>query len=256
MSATEPLRINGASYRRQKTGIITVVQPWEVHTEAECDTFVPKDRPYGLPLIDRQADEWTVGTWTLKLTFEGMTGSGVSDIDKAGEDVLQVELDGSMSQDTLKSNPNWETIEKKYGYSTIKEEFPKTLPKTDPKAPDVRNDLYGSDSYLAVGAIFRIVFASKNPPDSIMDKIGQIFSIPPRWELLRLAKPKGNRNWLKLTPKPVLRGNAIQTTMEFMLSGPNGWNRDVYNFSQLGRVIGADSAGSGLSSGGLTTGSL
>lgn len=255
MPDTEPARRPGASFRRTKTGIVTIVEPWEVYGYDLCETFVPRDRPFGFPIVNREADETEVGSFMLKLTFEGLAGEGTRDVDNASEDILEAELDGNMSGDTLKSHPNWQFIAAKYGYSTTTEEFPVNMPTTAGQAAQP-NDLHGSDSYLAVGAIFRLSFATKNPPSSIIDKIGEIFSLPPRYDLLGLPAPRGKRNWLKLAPKIDRRGRDKHVSLEFMLSGPRGWNRDVYNFSQLGKAVGGDAPGSGLSTGTLTTGSL
>lgn len=257
MAAIDPMRIGGGRYKRQRTGLITMSTVWVVHTEEELDTFTPV-APYGLLMVDRDGEEIDAGEWKLTLTYEGLSGDGVTDLDNASADVLEVELDGSMSQDTLKSHLNWEYIGKKYGWNSTKEEFSPTMPQQTGTGtgPAKRNELYGADSYLAVGAVFRVKFATRNAPASVLAKIGEIFEIPPRYELLKLPRPDARRNWLKLAPKVGSKGRDAEVALEFMLSGPNGWNRDVYNFSQLGLAITGDSAGSGLSTGGLVTGSL
>ena len=44
----------------------------------------------------------------------------------------------------------------------------------------------------------------------------------------------GKRNWLKLAPKVRMRGNSIEITLEYMLSGPLGWFTEIYSVAQLG----------------------
>jgi len=65
------MRLNGGTFKRDETGLISIVMPWEVSTLDDCILFIPDPAPYGLPIVDRSAEEFTVGTWTLKLTYEG-----------------------------------------------------------------------------------------------------------------------------------------------------------------------------------------
>lgn len=248
--STDPIRLNGAKFRRDKTGLIRIEIPWEVYTITDCERFVPTDAPFGLPITDRQADEWTVGTWTLTLVYEGQDGPGDADLSDANK--LEVELDGSMSQDPIKSHPNFDVLKTKYGWSTEKEEFSETMPTTtggtttatskDNKAKP--NPLHGVDSYLCVGAIFRVTLTSNYVPGSVLSAIGTVIARPPGWEYLGVALPSG-RNWLVLAPKVRRVGNTSTSTLEFMLSGPNGWVKDVYGSAQLNKGTG-DAPGSGL----------
>ncbi|MEQ1862332.1 MAG: hypothetical protein ABMA13_20630 [Chthoniobacteraceae bacterium] len=257
MSTTVPMRLNGGqhggSFRKSKTGAIVHTVPWEVYSLEDCESFIPSPPPLGLPITDRNASESETGSWILMLTYEGLVGEGTTDPDDDAN-ALDLELDGSMSQDTLKSNPNWKKIAAKFGWNSTAEEFPEDMPKSGSGTP-ARNLLHGSDSYLAVGAIFRCSFVSRTVPDSVLAKVGEIFAIPPQFNHLGIRQIAG-RNWLKLTPKIDRRGNAAHVTLEYMMSGPNGWVRDVYNFSQLRTTGSGDAAGSGLHSGSLSTGGL
>jgi len=168
VSEQAPLRLNGAKFRADKTGLISYVEPWEVYTLEQCATFTPSDRPLGLPITDRNAEEFEVGTWTLTLTYEGQAGDGDVSFDSA--DSLEIELDTTMSQDPIKSHPNFEALKGKYGWDTGKEEFAETLPATGGQSSALsgskkaqRNPLHGVDSFLSVGALFRVTYAAKRP---------------------------------------------------------------------------------------------
>ena len=70
-------------------------------------------------------------------------------------------------------------------------------------------------------------------PSGILRGIGTIVDKPPGIEQFKLPGAAKKRNWLKLAPKIKRRGNAVEITEEYMLSGPNGWLRDVYGQAQL-----------------------
>ncbi len=56
---------------------------------------------------------------------------------------------------------------------------------------------------------------------------------PPGIEQFKIPGAAKKRNWLKMAPKIKRKGNAVEITEEYMLSGPNGWLRDVYGQAQL-----------------------
>ena len=181
--ADAPLRLNGAKFKADKTGLISIVEPWEVATLAECYTFAPEERPFGLPIVDRSAEEFVVGTWTLYLTYEGQSDD--NDVSFDDDTRLEVELDPSMSQDPIQSHPNFEQIKVQYGWSTAKEQFAETLPYTGAEAGALagakksrRNPLHGTDSFLSVGAIFRVTFSARNAPRNLLDGIGTVVETP------------------------------------------------------------------------------
>ena len=212
------------------------MEPWEVRTIDDCAQFVPTIRPLNLPVTDRSATEFEVGTWKLMLTYEGLDSE--SSFGFEDENLLEIELDGAMSQDSIKSNPNFPTLRDTYGYSEATGEFAPTVAGDNlqnglsgPPQPKA-SPLYGVDSYLAIGAIFRVTVVASNAPNSVMEKIGEIVERPPGYGFLGVPAPIG-RNWLKLAPKISRKGNGTRISLEYMLSGPKGWNKEVYNFSQL-----------------------
>lgn len=261
--ANEPLRLNGARVNFDRTGAVSVIVPYEVHSVQDTATFTPPDPPFNLPITNRSAEEMEVGTWRLELTYEGTVDNAGVNFEDATN--FEVELDGSMQQDSIKSHPYFEWLKKRYGWESLVENggnfgFPMYVPGSAGSATALSGQsqrlrvspLYGADSYLVAGAVFRLSFTRQRVPDSILDDVGEVVDIPPGWGLLGLPRPRG-RNWLKLAPKVRKQGNASRVALEYQLSGPRGINRDVYSFSQL--PAGAGGSG-GLRSGGLTTGTL
>ncbi len=238
MSNTDPLRLNGAKFHRDKTGLISIVEPWEVYSLDQCANWEPSVLPLGLPITDRSAEEFETGTWQLTLTYEGEAGESSVSFDSSA--AIEVELDSSLAQESIKSHPNWEALKKKYGWLTDKEEFPDTMPgaagdKTalsGAKKKPTRNPMHGTESWLSVGAVFRITYSSKSAPRDALEGVGTVVDRPPGFGLLGIAHPKG-RNWLKDAPKVRVVGNASRISTEYIMSGPHGWLRDIYGAQQL-----------------------
>ena len=84
-----------------------------------------------------------------------------------------------------------------------------------------------------VGATFRKTDSAKTIPSGLLKGIGTIVAKPPGIDQFKIPSAAKKRNWLKLAPKIKRRGNAVEITEEYMLSGPNGWISDVYGQAQL-----------------------
>jgi len=147
---------------------------------------------------------------------------------------------GSMEQATVRSSPNFKRLKEKYGWDTARKEFPEFMPKQagnggftpDASTDPVQSELHGTESWMSAGAIYRRSYVRKNVPQAAFDHIGEI--VVPSGAGLVFPLPRlGARNFLKMTPELTLRGNCVQIDEDYMLSGPRGWNRDMYNFSQL-----------------------
>ena len=99
--------------------------------------------------------------------------------------------------------------------------------------------MYGVESWLVAGAMYRVTYVSKTVPQSIFLGIGTV-QTPPQIGKFNLPN-LGKRNWLKLAPKVRMRGNSIEITLEYMLSGPLGWFTEIYSVAQLGESGGNNS---------------
>jgi hypothetical protein len=255
-----PMRLNGANGNVDKTGLVTFVVSYEVYSLLDAITYAPKEQGVNLPIVGRNFTETEIGNWKLDLTYQGLHAEPPKD-----DSAIEVELDGSMSQDPLKSNPNWSEINAEYGPWGKQPDgttgFPEFL-EGDGASDNAHgggeasknkpNPGYGVESWLVAEAVFRVKMTVRVVPPSIMEGVGLPVSTPPYWHLLGVPVPKG-RDFLKLIPKIQVKGNAKSVTMEFKMSGPRGVDKLIYKQAQLG---GHSSGGGGLSTGSLITGSL
>lgn len=177
------------------------------------------------------------------------------------------ELDITMEEVSIEAHPNIKKIEAKYGtFDPRLKRFPKEVP-ADFEAPglvgaredgkvSLPNPVAGTDSYLVFGATFRKIYVRKAIPAHVLRGIGAIMSSPPGLAAFPLPPAAKKRKWLKLAPKITKRGNCVQLEENAIMSGRKGIVKEIYGAAQLGEEDGGEGGASGLSSGGLSTGSL
>ena len=229
-----PLPTTGISGGISETGIATVEVPVFVDTLAEALTVLP-DLGIGLPYRSRNFSQEDEGTFKVVLHFEGVT------FDFSDDDKVTFELDTSMAEDPIQTHPFFDTLKTRYGWDAVKEQFAETLPETGGQQTALsgtgkkikKNPLFGVENWLVVGAVFRKTYAARVIPSGILRGIGTIVDKPPGIEQFKIPSAAKKRNWLKLAPKIKRKGNAVEITEEYMLSGPNGWIKDVYGQAQL-----------------------
>jgi hypothetical protein len=240
-----PLALFGAGGGVDRHGIVSLKIPYWVSNIIDAYSFFPSDlNSLGLPCVGRQIAQSEEGGYKVDFLFDG-----ASDTYTFASDTTTFSLDVTMSDDPIQSHPAFGDtkaaigIGTKYGWDPIKKEFAQFLPATPQTNPlsgqnqttaNTPNPLYGTQSYLAVGATYEQSFASRSILQSWFLGIGAIVSRPPGIVNFQLPAGAQTRNWLYLAPKIVLRGNVIQVTLRWMMSGPAGWNTDVYSKGQLG----------------------
>ena len=257
-----PLKLIGTSGGVDKNGVLVVTFLYWVATLEEACSFNPSETGVTLPLVSRTFKQSDEGGFEVTLNYEGVTTTSTYK-----DDQITFELDASMAEEPIEAHPSFGKISKKYGWEEATKSFPKKAPGTvDTGRSSLTksstdgskiNPLYGCEAYMAVGAVFRKTYAASTIPASVLRGIGAIVSAPPNIGQFRIPTTGSNRNWLKLAPKIKRRGSAVEITEEWMLSGPAGWNKDIYNGDQLKDTTGGgDSSDGGLTTGGLTTGTL
>lgn len=243
MSA-EPLQLLGLGGSVDRNGIVSADVPMWVATLSDA-LNITTDLGLGIPLVSRSFKQSEDGGYEVTLHYEGLE-------DEAKDDQTTFEFDVSMSEDPIESHPNFDALAEKYGWDEVEKAFPKFPPGSatsdgsalGKKSKAKKNPLYGTESYLSVGAVFRKTYAVRTIPPGVLRGIGSIVERPPDVGQFHMPSTGGKRNWLKLAPKIRRRGNSVEVTEEWMLSGPNGWNRDIYSSGQL--ESGSDSQGGGL----------
>ncbi len=234
MSAS-PLPTTGVTGGISETGLASLDVPLFVDTLAEALTVLP-NLGIGLPYRSRSFTQEDDGGYKVTLHYEGVTNEFNED-----ENQITFELDTSMAEDAIQTHPFFDTLKTRYAWDAAKEQFGETLPEQSGQQTALsgsgkkvkKNPLFGLDSWLVVGAVFRRTYVARNIPSGILRGIGTIVDKPPGIEQFKLPGAAKKRNWLKLAPKIKRRGNAVEITEEYMLSGPNGWLRDVYGQAQL-----------------------
>ncbi|MEQ1861998.1 MAG: hypothetical protein ABMA13_18930 [Chthoniobacteraceae bacterium] len=234
---SEPLRTTGITGGISETGIASVDVPIYVASLLEALTVLP-NLGIGLPYRSRAFAQEDDGTFKVTLHFEGLSDDAADN----EEEKVTFELDTSMAEDPIQTHPFFDKLKSRYGWDATKEQFSETLPDDAQQAAlsagaqgskAKKNPMFGVESWLVVGAVFRKTYAARIIPASILRGIGTIVSRPPGIEQFKIPNPARKRNWLKLAPKIKRRGNAVEITEEYMLSGPNGWLADMYGQSQL-----------------------
>lgn len=233
MSLT-PLPTTGITGGISETGIATIEVPVFVATLADALTVLP-DLGVQLPYRSRNFSQEEDGTFKVVLHFEGITSS-------PSEDQVTFELDASMNEDPIQTHPYFDTLKTRYHWDAVKEQFSETLPENSGQQTalsggnsqkTVKNPLFGVENWLVVGAVFRKTYSAVTIPGTLLRGIGTIIDRPPGIEQFRIPSAASKRNWLKMAPKIKRKGNAVEITEEYMLSGPNGWIKDIYGQAQL-----------------------
>ena len=88
-----------------------------------------------------------------------------------------------------------------------------------------RKKRIGIESYLKPCGTFKISYVSKNiPPGSMLAGVGYVGKPPPPCP----SAPAG-QNYLFMGAPWKKQGGVVEITMEFQLSGPGGWDPDLYH---------------------------
>jgi len=231
--SSAPLPTTGITGGISETGIATIEVPVFVNSLADALTVLP-DLGILLPYRSRNFTQEDDGTFKVVLHFEGITGS-------PNDNQVTFELDTSMAEDPIQTHPYFDILKTKYGWDAVKEQFAELLPDTGGQQTALsgtstktkRNPLFGVENWLVVGATFRKTYSALAIPGGLLLGIGTIVQSPPGIAQFNIPSASKKRNWLKLAPKIKRKGNAVEITEEYMLSGPNGWIADVYGQAQL-----------------------
>lgn len=82
----------------------------------------------------------------------------------------------------------------------------------------------GISSYLAANQIWRVTYTSrKKPSATLLNGVGKINNPA------GAPMPSGGRNWLFVGAQVNEVGNGYEYTLEYRLSGPGGWDEDLYD---------------------------
>ena len=162
------------------------------------------------------------GSWVCDFNYEKVVSG-----DNASDDIgLVEELDYSMKQDPISSHPRFAEIRAAYPWDEVAKAF------KDKLASGQDSPVYGTTDYLNFSCVYRQTRTLSKVPGAIFGNIGAIDDNVP---FVRMNDPASadDRTWLYLAPKISSRGNAFVVAQEWMLSGPGGWNEDIYSIGAL-----------------------
>ncbi len=190
---------------------------------------------------------------------EGMivtvTYEGIVDQKYAGIENARIEFDASYTEEPLEAHPMWFLLKKVFQASYDEEGgkvvFPEKLPN-DSAGVDVagtfglrsiinkesgeefvKNPMFGEETFLSLGAVFRRTYAVDKIPPYIINTIGTVYEKLPD-EFGSLDLPSGKRNWMQQPFKLSRRGGAYVITDELLQSPIGGWNEILYRRLQQG----------------------
>jgi hypothetical protein len=209
--------LNGTSIR--KRDIVSKIAPYDYKLlKIKAAPILP------VPCINvRASNENGIAIYTY--TYEGLSPEV-----PVGETTY--ELEGQDNHDPIDTHPNWLYLAKKY--KAVAEPGTDNFDHFKKYIGSALNPLYGVREYISIGLTFRRTSTYHDLPHSVFGNAGEIDK--PR--SLRQDDPQppvlaGRRNWLKMAPRAVWRGNIWLISEEWLASGPKGFNYDVYNFSSV-----------------------
>lgn len=178
-----------------------------------------------LAIVKRNAKQQAAGAYDITFDLEGHLKPDSAE----GE---EFSLEGSTSEDPIESHEGIQMLIEKYkgkrDDSDGKVTFPLTL-EIDGQVQ--RNPMHGVSSYLVPGLVWSKNYVTRSFSDSIVRALGTIDT--PAIGALGQRPPSisGHRNWLKIRVKADWRGNIWKVSESWLLSGPGGFNPDVYRYS-------------------------
>jgi hypothetical protein len=210
---------------------------------ADCGISTMAGGGNGRPLcvgVERRYDEAnSMAIYTY--TFEGIAS-------RNDQKYKEFEIEFTLEQAPIETHPDFQSLNDTYGpYDSLNRTWPaivtaasasKGLQKPSTKGGPVTNPMYGVTSYLVPGCIYRVTYTNDDIEADLLEGVGQIDTDPDD-----LGEVYGNfvavnsvvnqtakdRRWLKMAPRVRQHGGCVTVSQEWMLGGPRGWLKQVYD---------------------------
>lgn len=214
-----------------------------IANESGISNLATGGRTHPWPLcvqVERRYDE-ALSMAIYTYTFEGT-------LRVRDEKYVQFDLEFSLSQEPIETHPNFLALDSAFGpYDPLNRQWPRVLSAAsasvgltgaaDASVGPTTNPMYGVTSYFSPQAMYRISFTDIDVDSSFLDDIGTIVT-PPKIgeafpEFQSWVVSSARRNWLKMAPRVSQRGSCVTVTEEYMLSGPRGWDPNIYTVEAL-----------------------
>lgn len=212
----------GTTFSKDDYGVSTFIVPFYCEDAEEAADGALPSPVAGLAETPgkRAGRQWEGGGYVVTAVFEGITGS-------FDEDENNAEFDSSFKHADIRGHPNLQKLLNKYG-GTVQDDGTITWPLVissssgsgfgSSKSASTKNPMFGNESYLELGAVFRNTQIKRSMPSDLLDRIGQIKKSLPDG----LPTP-ANRDWLIFPPRAYVRGSVIQVVNEWLLGPVGGW---------------------------------
>lgn len=235
----------------------------------EGDTFEqlaqvppPPDMGGGVFLIGRQTTPEGGALKTLWL-WEGIDGDGRSVTFRTRENTRDYEFQAGFSQADILQHPNLQQLIDDYQGQLLDGEiyFPPLIDmkakgtnvRPNANAKLTKSPVAGMRDFLRMEGTYTCRYMARSLR-GVMSGMGRIFTGGLPGEAP--TDLEEGRNWLKAPTMYARRGPAYEIMETYWLSGPGGWSEPLYGNSSGGGNTPGRGANQGLSSGGLTSGSL
>ena len=140
-------------------------------------------------------------------------------------------LEGSTSEDKIEAHPDIQMLLEKYNGKRDDDDGKITFPIfLEVNGQKERNPMHGVESYFVPSLVWTRSWVGPSFSDSIVRALGTIDTPGVGRRGQRPPSLSGGRNWLKMRAKADWRGNIWKVSESWMLSGPGGWNPDVYRY--------------------------
>ena len=211
---------------------------WHCRTLEETLEFISARQIYGgLPMVGTTFEQDEAAEFIIDANYEGYPpGSGRGPNDVA---VAEFIFSSSMEKERIETHPKYISLKEQFGWDEENRMFAleapiaagdEGLPGADGEEPEP-SPIAGVDSWLVMGAEYRVTYGTRTIPGGIWLGIGTIINRPPGIGQFNLKL--GKRNFLKLAPEVTKRGNAVTITLKYQLSGPKGAPKEIYSAGQL-----------------------
>jgi len=219
---------------------------------------IPEDNPTAICVGINRRYERDQSTGIYTYTFEGLLADRTP--------YYEFELEFAMNQEPIETHPNWEEIDATFGpYDPINRVWQRIPTKAQTQAGGlsgpsnagqiVTNPLFGTTSFLSPGAVYRISYTDIDIHEGDLDGIGtkdEPQGLGDQFPEFQNWMDSNRRDWLKMAPRLRKRGGAVQVTLEWLLSGPRGWEEALYSDAAIN---GSPGSGANVDQGGNSTAS-
>jgi len=228
------------SRSRDKLGVsrVEIGVPWiETNSQDKGPSAPPAP---GDLVLNSWRDNDKPGWWERVFSFEGALPNDPSVKTRAAP---EIDFVPEREKIPIGAHPDIEYLIRKYGGQKEKGgyvTFPEKMPEKGQNAmngegsssgkDDMPNPMWAQTSYIGALATLRISWISRGAiPNDVFARANEItINVP------HAPTPYGH-NWLKMLPAYKRRGNVLQVTEEYLLSGKGGWNPDIYKFNRSRR---------------------